>query len=210
VTVVVKPCSDDQFGLEPIQFGAHADAQKRIERREGLVEQQHLRLGHERSCECDALLLPARKLGRQALCVSIHLDEHQHLAGAFVTPCFRESTHLQAERPVVETVQMREQRIVLEHERRAAHRRREIPDRPRADDDVPVGRGLVSGDRAQGRGPAAAGGPQETAIGPRSDLQIDAVDREGLAVAFCEACEFDIHARAPRGSSSKFRAQAPA
>ena len=53
--------------LQAPQFGAHAHAQERVERRQRLVEQQDLRLGDQRARERDALLLAARQLRRHAL-----------------------------------------------------------------------------------------------------------------------------------------------
>ena len=45
--------------LDRAQFGAHVLAQPQIERRQRLVEQQHLRLDRERAGDRDALLLAA-------------------------------------------------------------------------------------------------------------------------------------------------------
>ena len=61
--------------LQPLELGAHPDAQERVERRERLVEQEDLRLGDERAGERDALLLAAGELGRKPLGVARHVDE---------------------------------------------------------------------------------------------------------------------------------------
>ena len=53
--------------LQLADLGAHAAAQAGVEVRQRLVEQQHLRLEHQRAGDGDALLLAARKLGRQAV-----------------------------------------------------------------------------------------------------------------------------------------------
>ena len=58
---------DAELLLQPLQLGAHLDAQERVERRQRLVEQQDLRLGDQRARERDALLLAARQLRRQPL-----------------------------------------------------------------------------------------------------------------------------------------------
>ena len=53
---------DAELLLQALELGAHPDPQKRVERRERLVEQEYLRLGDERAGERDALLLPAGEL----------------------------------------------------------------------------------------------------------------------------------------------------
>ena len=55
---------DAERRLQLLQFGAHADLQERIERRQRLVEQQRFRIGDQRAGERDALLLAAGKLRR--------------------------------------------------------------------------------------------------------------------------------------------------
>ena len=56
-----------ELTLQPTQFGAHAHAQERVERRQRLVEQQDLRMGDQRARQRDALLLPAGQLRGHAL-----------------------------------------------------------------------------------------------------------------------------------------------
>ena len=90
---------------------------------------------------------------------------------------------------------MRKQRVGLEHHRGAALDRRQADDVLAADQDLAGGRILVAGDHAQDRGLAAAGRPEQAAIGAVGNLQIDAVDRVGDAViALADACQFDIAA----------------
>jgi hypothetical protein len=48
--------------LQGRQFGAHARAQRRVQRGKGLVEQQHGRLGDERAGQCHTLALAAGNL----------------------------------------------------------------------------------------------------------------------------------------------------
>ena len=70
---------DAELALQALQFLAHAHAQKRVERRQRLVEQQHLRLGDQRARQRDALLLAAGELRRQALGELLHLDQFEEL-----------------------------------------------------------------------------------------------------------------------------------
>ena len=53
--------------LQRLQFEAHLLAQLGVEVAERLVEQQHLRLGHQRPRQRDALLLAAAQIGRQPI-----------------------------------------------------------------------------------------------------------------------------------------------
>ena len=57
-------------------------AHGRVERAEGLVEQQHLRLYRERTGERHPLPLPARELGRVALAVRLEVHELEQLVHA--------------------------------------------------------------------------------------------------------------------------------
>ena len=54
---------------------AQLDADLGIQRAEGLIEQQHLRLVRERARHGDALLLAARELSRQP--IGVALERHQ-------------------------------------------------------------------------------------------------------------------------------------
>ena len=60
------------FRLHAPQLAAHLQAQKLVERRQRLVQQQHARIGDQRARQRDALLLPARKLRRQPVGERLH------------------------------------------------------------------------------------------------------------------------------------------
>ena len=147
---------DAEPRLQRLQLLAHLDAQERVERRQRLVEQQDLRIGDQRARQRHALLLAAGELRRQAAGVGLHLHELQHARAPARGALLVDAAHLQAEGDVVDAVEMREQRVALEHHRRAARRRRQIGDVLGAEDDVALARLLVAGDHAQGRGLAAA------------------------------------------------------
>src|SRR5208282_6540584 len=51
--------ADAEPALKALQLLSHADAQKRVERRQRLVEQEHARVGDERARQRHALLLSA-------------------------------------------------------------------------------------------------------------------------------------------------------
>ncbi len=189
---------DAELGLQPLQLGPHPHPQERIEGRERLVEEQHLRAGDEGAGERDALLLAARELRRQAAGEVVHLHQRQHRLGALEALVLRDAPHLEPEGDVVAAGEVGKQRVALEHHRGAALRRRQVADRLGADHHVARRDGLVPGDHPERRGLAAAGRPEQAAIRAGPDLQVDPIDRDGVAVALGQADQFDVHALSPR------------
>ena len=178
--------------LEPAKLGPHPDPQERVERRERLVEQQDLRIGDERARERDALLLAARQLRRNALGVLGHGDELEELHRLLAPRRLVDALHLEREGDVVDAGEMGEERIALEHHRRAALGRRQFGDVGRADQDVAFGRALVAGDHPQRRRLAAARRSEQTAIGAGRNLEIDRIDRGRGAIALGEMNKFEV------------------
>ena len=199
--------------LQPPQLGAHAHAQERVERRQRLVEQQDLRMGDERARQRDALLLAAGELGGDALGEGRHGDELEKLHRLLAPLRLVDAAHLQREGDVVDAIEMREQRVALEHHRRAALGRRQVGDVGVADQDVAFADRLVAGDHPQGRGLAAARGAEQTAIAVGGHAQVDRVDRERRAVALADADEFEIgglgHGARVTGYNASTRQQGP-
>ena len=68
--------------LDRAKLVAHLQAQLRVEIAQRLVEQQHLRLEHERARDRDALLLAARQRGCRPLAEPFHFDKAQRLRDA--------------------------------------------------------------------------------------------------------------------------------
>jgi hypothetical protein len=127
-----------------------------VERRERLVEEQHLRGGHEGAGDGDALLLPARQLPRPAAGVvgqpdlgERALDAHPPLGGAQLA---------EAETDVVGDGEPRQEPRLLEHD---ADRRVRLADRLAVEPDLAFARAVEAGDQAQKRGLAAAGAADE-------------------------------------------------
>src|SRR5439155_23071380 len=85
-----------------------------IECSERFVEKQDLRLVHQRAGECNALLLPTRKLPRLALAHPAEADDPQHLLDAASQRLAPYGAPAQAERHVLEHGEMRKQRVRLE------------------------------------------------------------------------------------------------
>ena len=119
---------DAELLLQAAQLGAHPHAQERVERRQRLVEQQDLRIGDQRARQRDALLLAARQLRRHALGVWRHGDELEELHRLLAPRRLVDALHLQREGDIVDAGEMREERVALEHHRRAALGRRQVGD----------------------------------------------------------------------------------
>ena len=99
---------------------------------------------------------PPDSCGRHAVRELLELHPRQHLRGLGAALGLTDAAHLEIEGDVVEHAQMREQRIALEHHRRAALDRRHADDHLAADPDLARGRRFVAGDHAQDRRLAAA------------------------------------------------------
>ncbi len=121
---------------------AHAHAQLRVEVRERLVEEQQLRLEHERSGERDALLLAAGDARRDSCGRDACRPTSSSTCSPRAHPIFRprQFAQPQPERDVLEHGHVRPERVVLEDHRRrplvrrqrGRHRCRLIRMRPRS------------------------------------------------------------------------------
>ena len=69
-----------ELALQALELEAHAVAQLGVEIGQRLVEQQQLRLHHQRARQREPLLLAAGKLGRLAIgeLIELHRGEHAH------------------------------------------------------------------------------------------------------------------------------------
>ena len=145
------------------QLGARAD----VERGERFVEQEETRLDHERSCECDALLLTTGELVRLGTAAVAEPDSFEPFAGASPRLAARHATTAEAERHVLERGEVGEQQVVLEHDPdRAALGDdvcavRRVVDRVVVDEDASLVDGCETRERAQQRGLACAVGPED-------------------------------------------------
>ena len=100
----------------PIRYNKrHLDAELRVEVRERLVHQQHVRLDAERAGQGDALLLAAGEALGHAVGELVDLHELHELVGLFLDLLLRELLVLQAELHVLAHRVVREDGVVLEH-----------------------------------------------------------------------------------------------
>ena len=133
---LVLAVGDEQRGdlqalLDVAHLLAQPLAQMLVEAGEGLVEEQDLRLEHQRAGERHALLLAAGKLVRQPGFVAGEADQLEHgldLAANFGP---RQAAQLQAEGDVLEDVHVGPERMALEHHAGRPPFRRKRGSRPR-------------------------------------------------------------------------------
>ena len=86
-----------------------------VQRRERLVEQQHIGLGREGSGQRDTLLLPAGKLTRVFVHLILEMDELQHIPHPRADVAALPSVALQAVCDVFGHGHVGKQRVGLEH-----------------------------------------------------------------------------------------------
>ena len=106
--------------MEVLDLGPHPAAQAGVEVAERLVEQEDQRLLDERATQRHALLLPARHLARLALQEVGDVERRGDRVDPVPDLGRRPMLELEPERDVVERVEVRVERVVLEHHRHAA------------------------------------------------------------------------------------------
>ena len=178
-----------QAALQGAQLDAQPVAQLGVEIGERLVQQQHLRFGHQRAGQRHALLLPAGELARIAPGEALELHQREGVSHLALNLLPIEATHDQPEGHIAGHRHMREQGIALEDHRRAPAMGGEVlhllalePHPP------PVRLGQARDDAQQGRF-AAAGGAEEGQELPGRHLQIHILDRDIPAVALGDSRE---------------------
>ena len=167
---------DAETPLQRGDLGAGGHAQLRVEVRQRLVHQEHLRLAHDGAAHGDALPLTAgeglRFAGKEVL-------EPQQVGG-LPDPLlpFRlgHVLHLQREAHVVGDGHVRVEGVVLEDHRDVAILRRQVGDVAVTDEDRTRVDLLEAGEHAERSGLAAAGGADEDHELAVGDFQVELVD----------------------------------
>ena len=171
--------------VEPPQLDAHVGPQRRVEVRQGLVEEQDRRLAHERPGQRDPLALTAgelrRVVARAARRSPTSSADSQRRAGG----CSRLG-HLadgQAEADVLGDVEVGEQGVALEHHRHVALRGRTVG-HVGAVDQHPAGADPLEAGRQPQRGRLARAGRTEHADRLAvADVEVERRERGDVAVA---------------------------
>src|SRR4029079_10739688 len=173
----------------PPQLAPHP----RVERAEGLVEEQHGRVDRERAREPHPLALAARELRWVALRKPLELDELQQSVHAVRDLRLRPLPDLQAERDVVVDGQGLKGRVVLEDEADAAVLRWATRHVDTVDHDAPGVGALEPGDDPQQGRLAAAAGAEERGERALGHLHRDVVECDEVVEALRDAQGRDGH-----------------
>jgi hypothetical protein len=181
---------DAHLGLDALELELHLPPQLEVERAQRLVEQQHARAVDDRPRERDALLLPAGELRRLAPGEMAELDQVErlvHLPADVLDPA-----SLEPERDVLVDVEVREQRVALEHRVHRPLVRLAVRDVEVAEVDRTLGRLLEPGDHAQRRRLAAAGGAEQREERPLRHHQPQVVDGDEVAETLADGVEAEV------------------
>ncbi len=203
---------EDKAGADPLldadQLEPRLLAQFAVERGERFVEQQEL--GHlgERAGERDPLLLPAPQFVRPAPRVIRHLHQRQHLGYPCVAAAALHAFLLQPERDVAGDVEMRKQRVGLEHHVDRTPVGRHVRRVAAVDLDAPAIGQLEPGDQAQQRGLAAARRAEQREQLAMLDRQRHPIDRGHRAEFLADVADFEQRHGAARYSPALTRFQA--
>jgi hypothetical protein len=168
---------DADPSLQFLQLEAHLLPQPGIEVGEGLVEEQHVRVRHERAPQRHALLLPARHLGRLATLEPDQVDQRHRVADPFVDVALVDLLAAQAEGDVLVHVEVREQGVGLEHGVHVPLVRGQCRHVAAAEVDGAVRGLLEAADHPQGRGLPAARRPEHREELALLDIEREVVDR---------------------------------
>ena len=164
--------------LDTLQLVLHILAQTQIQRAQRLVQKQYLRTVHQCAGDGHPLLLAAGQLVDAAAVKALQADHLQHFGDTLPYLLLRHFGDAQAEGDVFKHIQMREQRIFLEHRVDLPFVRRNVVD------PHPV-KGHITGcgcckpaDDTQRRGLAAAAGPKQCEEFGIVDIKVDVIENQ--------------------------------
>ncbi len=180
-------------------LGARLDAQLRVEVRERLVHEEGLRVAHDRAAHGDALTLAAGERTRLAVEQRLEVEDARRVLDARVDLGLRHLLDAQAEGDVLVDVEVRIERVALEHHGDVAVARRHVVHHAVADHDAALADVLESGQHAQRRRLAAARRTDEHHELAVLDVEVHAVDgTRAIRVDLRNAVERHSGHRTPR------------
>jgi hypothetical protein len=184
-------------GEEEFQLRPHADAERRVEVGERLVEEADRRRADDRPADGDALALAAGELARLALEERADLHQFGNLADPAGDLGLRLPLHPERKGEVAGDVQMRIEGIALEHHgdvALAGGKRRHVAP---LDHHPPAGRPLEPGGDVEDRALAAARRPEQGDELLRRDRERHVVDGGDAAEALGDLLETDTRHLGP-------------
>ena len=181
--------------LDALELGAHVRAKRRVEVREGLVEQEDRRLHDHRASERDLLEVVHRQASGRAierggqpdgLGDGFDATVDLRLVGPLAA-----RLRLEAEREVLVHGHVREDRVVLEDEADVALADRDLRHRPLVEEHLAGGRRLEPRDHVHRGRLATARGPEQRGERSVRNLEVEVVDGVQRPEVLGEAAEGD-------------------
>ncbi len=174
------------------QFQPHIDAQCCIEIGKRFVEQEDLRIAHDRPADGDTLPLAARQILRSAV---EQMRQFEDMGGVLDLPLALgqwDAGNSECKAHVFGNRHMRIERVGLKHHRQAALRRIDVVGPRAVDHQIAAVDFLQAGDHAQKRGLAAAGRADEDDEFAVVHIKVDALDDFKGAVGLTGVAECEI------------------
>ncbi len=159
-----------------LDLGAHVDAQLNVEVGQWLVEQEELRVAHERAPHGDALALPARQLAGLAVEQRLDLQQRGDARDRGVLLGLRHAAALHAEGHVLARGHCRVKRVGLEHHGDVAVLGRDRVDELSVDADLALTHALEARDHREQSRLAAARRADEGDELARLRLELDPLE----------------------------------
>ena len=175
--------------VQLLDLGPHLATQLRVEVRQRLVEQERHRLAHHRAAHRHALTLAARELCGLALHQRAKVQDRRGPLDPRADLGGRHAAYLQREGHIPIDIEMRVERVILEHHGDVAVLRRQLVHHPAADRDRARGDIFQPRDHPQERGFPAAGWAHQDDELPIGDRQVDAMHDLGLSEALDDLVE---------------------
>src|SRR5450830_44587 len=160
-----------------------------VQIRQRLIHQADRMAGDHRARQRHALTLSAGQLRRLALFQALQVGQRQRVLQTLAAFGGMHAAYLHAEANVFRHVQVRKQRVRLEHHRQAACRRRCVGDVFAIDVDAAAVGCFEPGQQSQQGGFAAAGGAQQGDQLTAFELQVQRFDDLMRAPGFAEAAQ---------------------
>ena len=164
--------------LDTLQLDLHILPQAQVQRAQGLVQQQDLGSVHQRPGDGHPLLLAAGQLGDFPVLKALQTHHTQHFRHALLDFLGRHLGDPQAKGDVLKHVQMREQRILLEHRVDLPLMRRDIINPHTVKGDVSRRGRRETADNPQRCGLSTAAGAQKCEEFRIVDIQIDVIENQ--------------------------------
>ena len=169
---------DAHLLLDTFQFVLHILTQTQIQRAQRLVQQQHLRPVHQGTGNRHTLLLTTGELVDTPAVKALQADDLQHFTDTLSYLVLRHFCDTQAKGDVFKHVQMRKQRIFLEHRVDLPLMGRDIVDPLAVEGHIAAcGRGETADDPQCGSLAAPTGAKQREEFGI-VDVKIDVIENQ--------------------------------